>query len=158
MNDSHSSFIFQLGNTIQHKQHLTITDSWKSWLKTTGITQVMLILNSLFTGLPFDTERRIRNDIVKFISTELVRSKCITLTHIISITALDQHVCLGDTESLVIQFLTIASNFCFWIYLIESFRKASQHLTGSHGHIINAGCNTFFRQFLFIFTNQEFSH
>ena len=118
----------------------------------------MFLFNGLFLVLPLNTEGRIRDDIVESIALKLVIAKGVTMTHIVGIATLNEHVGLSNSKGLFVQFLSKLSNLCLRIYLQELFREAVEHLTGSHRHIIDGSCDTLLLQLLTLWSHQEFSH
>ena len=157
LDDGHSSIlvilllaIFQLSYTIEKEKHLTVTNGWESWGKAACFTEIVLVCYILLGSFPLNTEWWIGDDVIKLIAFELVIAQCVALAHIICITSLDEGIGLGDGKSLVVQFLSIAGNFCFWVYFEETFCKATEHLASTHGHIIDGGCDTFLFQFFLI--------
>ena len=125
LNDSHTSRIFQFRHAIKQEQLLTITNGRKSWLESSSGTFFVLGFDCGFACLPLNTKRWIRNDIVEFISFELVIAQCVALAHIVGVTSFDECVGLGDSKGLFVQFLTISGNVCIRIDFKETVAHAA---------------------------------
>ena len=118
----------------------------------------MLRFNSSLLVLPLDAEWRVRDDIVEFVALELVVREGVAVFHILCITALDKHICLGDSEGLLIQLLTEFGKLCILIYGIQLLREAIEHLTRSHSHIIHCGCDALLKQCVLLGSNENLCH
>ena len=123
---------------------LTVADARQSRLEASCSPLFVLCLDSGFARLPLNAEWRIGYDIVEFVTFEFVICQRITLSHIVGVATFDERISFSNGKGLVVQLLTISRNVGIWINLRKSVFHTSQHLTGTHCHIVEGGSDAFF--------------
>ena len=137
---------------------LSVTNGRKTRLEASSCTFLVFCLDSCFACLPFDTERRVRNNIVELITVEFIIAQSVALSHIVGVSALDKCISLGNSKRLFVQFLSIGGDVGIGVYLQKAIAHAPQHLTGAHSHIVDGGGDSILFQTLFIFTHKQLCH
>ena len=79
--DRHAAGILQLGDTVQHKEHLPVRNCRQTRAKTAVIAQLCLVFHFFLFSLPVNTERWIRNNIVKCLVCKLIIRQGISIHH-----------------------------------------------------------------------------
>ena len=137
---------------------MTVRFGRQAGSKTPGSALFVLGSNFLFLPLPGNAEWWIGNDIVELIAAEFIIRKCIAKLHIVRITPTNQHVCFGNTESERVELLTENIHVCLAVQRFEAFFHAGQHLTGTHGHIVDSFADAIFFKGIPVPGHQQVTH
>ena len=138
MNNSHFAVRCKLGQTIQHKQLLSIGNLRQPRRETTKITFCRFLFNGLLFTLPVNSEWRIADNILEGVAAELIVRQGVTKSHVVRITTTDHHIRFGNCESGGIELLSKTGNFNILVQIVDTLLHAGQHLAGAHGHIVDS--------------------
>ena len=137
LNNRHPPSVCQLGNPVEQKEHLPVTLRGESRSETPAGSELMFLFHRLGLPLPIDAERRVGDDVIELVLRELIVVQGVAELHVVRIAAANQHVGFGDAVGEGVQLLPERGDDRIRIQLMQPFFHAGEHLTGSHGHVVN---------------------
>ena len=87
---------------------------------------------NLFT-LPVDAERRIGNNVVKFITAESIIGEGVAVLHAGCVASLDEHISLGDSVGFRVELLSKTGKACVLADCLRALGQTAEHLGSAHG-------------------------
>ena len=137
LDDGHFAVGSQFGETIQHKELLTVGDLGQARREAAQLAPGGFGLHRLLLPLPVDAEGRIGDAILEGEALELVVGQGVAEPHVVGVSAADHHVGLGNGEGGGVELLAEAGDLDVGIQIVDTFLHAGEHLAGAHGHVVD---------------------
>ena len=137
LDDGHFAVGSQFGETIQHKELLTVGDLRQARAEPAQLAPGGFGLHRLLLPLPVDAEGRIGDAILEGEALELVVGQGVAEPHVVGVSAADHHVGLGNGEGGGVELLAEAGDLDIGVQIVDTLLHAGKHLAGAHGHVVD---------------------